>query len=163
MANNSYKDSDNRIPSGLASDIMRMSMENKNLLKNAGSMYVGTGTKTEAGTAITKALEKGENGTILAVDGNGNLGYTLAKPEMFTAGIYNIITARCKTPLDNVTPIDMALSARYAEYAKYYEKEATTTSFTILGKFEQINGKLTNLESIITDIENKWPTLPVSE
>ena len=70
-------DSNNCIPSGLRVDIMRHSMENKNLLSAKGSIYVGTGeTVTVGGEKIykTRALVPGSVNTILQVK-NGDLGY----------------------------------------------------------------------------------------
>lgn len=70
-------DSNNCIPSGLRVNIMRNSMENKNLLTKKGSTYVGIGeTMTVGGVKIykTKALEPGSNGEVLQVK-NGDLGY----------------------------------------------------------------------------------------
>lgn len=70
-------DSNNCIPRGLRVDIMRCSMENKNLLSKKGSIYVGTGESiTVGGEKIykTKALEPGLDGEVLQVK-NGDLGY----------------------------------------------------------------------------------------
>ena len=63
-------DSNNCIPTGLRADIMRSSMENKNLLSKKGSIYVGTGeTVTVGGEKIykTKALELGSSGQVFAL------------------------------------------------------------------------------------------------
>ena len=61
------------IDNGLRADIMRKRMEDKNILKNKGSLYIGLGTfDTEEGTDIyhTKELIKGDNGTILVYNGD---------------------------------------------------------------------------------------------
>ncbi len=72
-----FTDSNNCISNGLRADIMRSSMENKNLLSDKGSIYVGTGEKiTTGGTSVakTKALALGENGNVLISKG-GDLVY----------------------------------------------------------------------------------------
>lgn len=81
-------DSNNCIPSGLRADIMRSSMENKNLLAKKGSIYVGTGeSMTVGGETVykTKALNIGNNGEILQVK-NGDLGYGKIQNENFSTG-----------------------------------------------------------------------------
>jgi hypothetical protein len=70
-------DDNNCIQSGLRADIMRCSMENKNLLAKKGSIYVGTGdTQTIDGQTIykTECLELGNNGEVLQAI-NGDLQY----------------------------------------------------------------------------------------
>ena len=82
-------DSNNCIPTGLRADIMRSSMENKNLLSKKGSIYVGTGeTVTVGGEKIykTKALELGSSGQVLIVK-DGELKYSTLTNESFDAGI----------------------------------------------------------------------------
>ncbi len=79
------KTSDNTIPSGLRADIMRESMENKNLLSQKGSIYVGTGKSMSkectvngetqnASISKTDALTPGEDGQILTVDSSEEKG-----------------------------------------------------------------------------------------
>lgn len=78
-------DSNNCIPTGLRADIMRSSMENKNLLSKKGSIYVGTGeTVTVGGEKIykTKALELGSSGQVLIVK-DGELKYSTLTNENF--------------------------------------------------------------------------------
>ena len=79
-------DNNNCIPSGLRADIMRQSMENKNLLSTKGSIYVGTGESvTINGEKIykTKALALGAEGEILQVK-NGDLGYGKIPNTLFS-------------------------------------------------------------------------------
>lgn len=76
MATN-LTDDNNCIQPGLRADIMRSSMENKNLLAKKGSIYVGTGkTQTVGGQTIptTEALQIGSNNEVLRVE-DGNLKY----------------------------------------------------------------------------------------
>ncbi len=71
-------DSNNCISNGLRADIMRSSMENKNLLSDKGSIYVGTGEKITVGGAEigkTTVLPLGEAGEILLSKG-GSLVYS---------------------------------------------------------------------------------------
>jgi hypothetical protein len=82
-------DDNNCIQSGLRVDIMRCSMENKNLLAKKGSIYVGTGdTQTIGGQTIykTKALELGGSGGVLQVI-NGSLGYDKIQNSNFNSGV----------------------------------------------------------------------------
>ncbi len=70
-------DSNNCISNNLRADIMRSSMENKNLLSDKGSIYVGTGEQnTVGGTSVakTKSLPLGESGKVLISKG-GDLSY----------------------------------------------------------------------------------------
>ena len=60
MAIDSNSNEPGAIPVNLPYRAMRLSMENKNLLKKQGSIYVGTGTTTE----VTITYDE--------VDGNGN-------------------------------------------------------------------------------------------
>lgn len=76
MATN-LTDDNNCIQPGLRADIMRSSMENKNLLAKKGSIYVGTGkAQTVGGQTIptTEALQIGSNNEVLRVE-DGNLKY----------------------------------------------------------------------------------------
>ncbi len=90
MAN--YTNKDNCIETGLRADIMRCSMENKNLLNKKGSIYVGTGeTITVGGQKIytTKALELGNTGEILQVK-DGTLGYAKVQNSAINGSVnYN--------------------------------------------------------------------------
>lgn len=73
------------MPDNLRSDTARASLEYKNQLKNAGDIYVGTGTKitnNEAGVSkeiyVTegKNIQKALNEDIFRVDGKNNIGLT---------------------------------------------------------------------------------------
>ena len=70
--------SNNNIIPGLRADIMRKAMETKDLLKNKGSIYVGTGETPETVEGYdlykTEALELGTNGYLLCADRTQNLG-----------------------------------------------------------------------------------------
>lgn len=65
-------DSDGRFPDKQRADVMRCSIENKNLLANRGSIYVGTGNSANIGStaniAITSKLEPTLNGSAIADD-----------------------------------------------------------------------------------------------
>lgn len=64
------------IPNGTSAQSFRQSVENKNLLVEKGSIYVGTGgTNTNDGSAITTALPAGEPNTVLQVGGEKGLQY----------------------------------------------------------------------------------------
>ena len=80
-----------RIKNGLRADVMRCCMENKNLLEENGSIYVGTGEKIIIGEgtsnritiAKTKALNPGEYGELLMVK-DGDLNYSKLSEENFS-------------------------------------------------------------------------------
>ena len=98
-------DNNNCIPSGLRADIMRQSMENKNLLSTKGSIYVGTGESvTINGEKIykTKALALGAEGEILQVK-NGDLGYGKIQNAAVdgSANYTNLANSLKKIPLQN--------------------------------------------------------------
>lgn len=140
------------IPAGLPGSIMRKSIENKNLLEQKDSVYIGTGEKDEDGIVITDVLKKGENGTVLGVV-DGDLIYSKATPQMFVSGTYNIITTDALT-FPTVITADFASTA---ECANYYE---STKSKTIIDKFTELDNEISNVNSSVTGFENKWPTLP---
>lgn len=66
------KNDNGQIVAGLRADIMRCSMETKNLLTKAGSIYVGTGeTDGDHGGAYkTKELQCGDAGSVLTSTGS---------------------------------------------------------------------------------------------
>lgn len=78
--------SNNSIGDGLPASVMRESMENKNLLANKGSIYVGTGSNNNIMTgynvSTTMALEHGAPGTILRYtnDENNPTGFEQIDP-----------------------------------------------------------------------------------
>lgn len=75
MANEIPKSTeDGFIEDGQQKVVMRHQMENKDLLKEKGSIYVGTGEKTAEGYPITKALELESDSYILKVK-NGDLAW----------------------------------------------------------------------------------------
>ena len=88
MATN-LTDDNNCIQPGLRTDIMRCSMENKNLLTKKGSIYVGTGESFKVGEQTiykTKALELGGSGEVLQVI-NGSLGYDKIQNSNFDSKV----------------------------------------------------------------------------
>jgi len=140
------------IPAGLPGNIMRKSMENKNLLEKKDSIYIGTGEKDKDGVVITDVLERGNNGTVLGVV-DGDLVYSKITPQMFVSGTYNIIT----TDALSFPSVETANFASTAECANYYEG---TKSKTIIAKFTELNNEVFSINSSVTGFENKWPTLP---
>ena len=64
------------IPNNTSAQSFRQSVENKNLLAEKGSIYVGTGdANTNDGSAITAALAAGETNTVLQVGEGKTLKY----------------------------------------------------------------------------------------
>lgn len=132
-------DNNGRIKSGLRADIMRKSMENKNLLNTKGSLYVGTGEKETISLNNnetvdiykTKAFPLGSPNTVLTTSRFGELSYEKIIPDMLdnTSGNYNIVAANA---------ID-ADSATEAQYASSDRSKGT------------IDTRLTNIESKIEE------------
>lgn len=114
-------DNNGRIKSGLRADIMRKSMENKNLLNTKGSLYVGTGEKETISLGNnetvdiykTKAFPLGSPDTILTISRFGELSYEKIIPDMLanTSGNYNIVAT-------NAIDADSATEAQYASSDK---------------------------------------------
>lgn len=88
-------DSQGKIIPNLRGDIMRSSMENKNILSHKGSLYVGTGTTISKTVATTDGrfevikipkttnLDPGSVHQVLCnLDAKGNLGYRFIGPSM---------------------------------------------------------------------------------
>ena len=64
------------IPNNTSAQSFRQSVENKNLLAEKGSIYVGTGNaNTDDGSAITAALAAGDVNTVLQVGEGATLQY----------------------------------------------------------------------------------------
>lgn len=64
------------IPNNTSAQSFRQSVENKNLLAEKGSIYVGTGNaNTNDGSAITAALAAGDANTVLQVGEGKTLKY----------------------------------------------------------------------------------------
>ena len=63
------------IPNNTSAQSFRQSVENKNLLAEKGSIYVGTGEANTDGSAKTTALAAGETNTVLQVGEGKTLKY----------------------------------------------------------------------------------------
>ena len=63
------------IPNNTSAQSFRQSVENKNLLAEKGSIYVGTGDANDDGSAKTTALAAGETNTVLQVGEGKTLKY----------------------------------------------------------------------------------------
>ena len=106
-------DDNNCIPKGLRVDIMRYSMENKNLLSKKGSIYVGTGeTTTVGGEKIykTRALELGSDGEVLQVK-SGDLAYDKIRDVNFDS---NTNYTNLVYTLNNLSLINSQFDASYS-------------------------------------------------
>lgn len=133
------------IPAGLPGSIMRKSMENKNLLKQKDSIYIGTGEKDEDGVAITKALEPGKPNTVLCVDNDEKVVFSKLNHNMVTASRvnmygevvnkYNISCSKIKKfPYNGHVGLVPAIPADFAEVANCvkYVTEEKTSSFNVI-------------------------------
>lgn len=154
--NNFIVNGENTIPSGFASDLMRMSMENKNLLKTKGSIYVGTGRTNKDGIAITEALEPGEPNTVLTVlDSEGTLGYSKVTPQMVESGTYyNIQCSKSMLADNHVSHVENTDCASYA-------LSGEGAAITIYNEFKSLNTRIATTITKISAIKNKWPEWPL--
>ena len=138
------------IPAGLPGNIMRKSMENKNLLKKKGSMYVGTGNVDSEGVVITTTLEKGPINTVLLVNNENELEYNKISPDFFdlNAGTYPIT---CTTALTHEN-VFVSNTSAYSTGAIYYE-DNDKQKISILEKFDEIEEKFSETETLISAIK----------
>lgn len=172
MAN--ITDDNGAIQTGLRADIMRKSMENKNLLSSKGSIYVGTGDTNNvvvSGSTVsipkTAALTVGNQNEVLSVGANNTLQYSKITPDMMSSSTdtYNIT---CTTALSANQAIS-ATTASYSEWATFSgnaDSSGPDTSATIYNKFQTASSSMTSIEQKITNIEtmmnqgdqlvNKW-------
>lgn len=88
----------NQIPNGLPGEAMRKSMENKNILAEKGSLYVGTGlteTVNISGDAYEIAktdklvLPENSDGMVLVADSNSDLGLSYKNIASIGGVLYN--------------------------------------------------------------------------
>jgi len=120
-------DDNGKIISNLRSDIMRYSIENKNLLRSLGSLYIGTGTQKQIQTLEgvvkipkTTSLSLGnENNFLIAIPSTGELQYQKLSADMLdNTMVYNIT---CK----NALYTDYVEEATEAEYATLGQASGT--------------------------------------
>lgn len=83
-----------QIPNGLPGKVMRKSMENKNILTQKGSLYVGTGTVDEVKIlgdnyliAQTGELIPGSDNAVLVADSNSTTGLSYKNVEDIIGGV----------------------------------------------------------------------------
>ena len=83
-----------QIPNGLPGEVMRKSMENKNILTRKGSLYVGTGTVDEVKIlgdnyliAQTGELLPGSNNAVLVADSTQPMGLSYKNVEDIIGGV----------------------------------------------------------------------------
>lgn len=109
------------IAAGLSSELMRLSAENKNLLTQKDSLYVGTGRKQIVSYGneaveipVTEALNPPTDGAfVLYVDSQGGLVWGKAHAGLFAdTGTYDIKT-RNAAECDFATVCEEAVSAIY--------------------------------------------------
>ena len=161
-SNNFIVNGENTIPAGLASDLMRMSMENKSLLKTKGSIYVGTGRTNEDGVAITEALEPGERNTVLTVlDSEGTLGYSKVTPQMMEGShIYDIV---CTNIISINQQVSYAQNVEKVNYAIRPYAGYETYTGSIYSLYKRLDDRITTANNKVTAMINKWPNWPYTE
>lgn len=131
MAILSLKDQDGVIPNNLRADVMRKSMENKNLLTHKGSLYIGTGTTesyevdgNQVNICQTSELTPGSPYTVLKVkviDSDTSLQYAKVDKFMVVSDEYNI---KCSDAVN----VDHGGNATRATYASDDHSKGTIDS-----------------------------------
>ena len=167
MANN-LTTNDGAIETGLRADVMRLSMENKNLLSNKDSIYVGTGDATSVnvgGSTITisttKALEKGSDNTVLSVVG-GNLGYNKVNPNMVQTGVTYNITSQTALNCENASRASFSYVADIATYPAVDGEPSGETIETRFNNNTAVMFGLTQRVELIESMMNKGVELLTS-
>lgn len=97
---NDLNDGNGIIPNNQRADVMRCSIENKNLLNSKGSIYVGTGEShtiyngggegVDINIPITTALPVGPDGSLLICDNSSNAGLSYINKSDLSVGYSNI-------------------------------------------------------------------------
>lgn len=132
------------INSNLRSDLMRKSMETKNLLDSQGAIYVGKGSEVSipvkdtsvqsVSLSTTGSLPAGDNNTVLTCQSNANLGLTYKKisPEQLEnySGIWPMKVANAGSA-DNASNTE---SSRYAIYTSINNEKTISERLTNLNR-----------------------------
>ena len=122
------------IPNNTSAQSFRQSVENKNLLAEKGSIYIGTGNANTDGSAITAALAAGDANTVLQVVQDGE-GKTLKYGKLTTDNVdkNNFISPRADTikVQDNYCSVVQMTQAAYNSLAEA-EKDSNTL-YIIIG------------------------------
>ena len=161
------------IKNGLRADIMRCCMENKNLLAENGSIYVGTGEKIIIGDgtpnritiAKTAALSPGEYGEVLMVK-DGELCYSKLSEMNFHYDANGVVDGSGEHYLgsDGSRPIECSYSLKknlYTEIVQQFAGKKCTISLPIDTKLiyifmtgSSITGGLIDFGFSFIDLEN---------
>lgn len=149
------KDGYNCILNNLRADVMRKSIENKNLLAKKGSMYVGTGNMETISIEddtyiipITAELSTQDQGQILA-------DTVLTTQSAANYGIhYQKITPSCVEPTTQANPLVYDITAREAVSAKKMSTSGKTVSKAGIVKYLD-SSKTTSLETALSRLEKK--------
>ncbi len=109
------------IPAGLSSDIMRMRIENKNLLSQKGSIYIGTGVYDESNSYLTDVLLPSQNSVIISKPSSTEgIQFLKVGPSSFesTNALFNITVRH-------------ATVTTYAEYPNEATRDKGTIEYRI--------------------------------
>lgn len=149
------KDGYNCIINNLRADVMRKSIENKNLLAKKGSMYVGTGNMETISIGddtyiipITAELSTQDQGQVLA-------DTVLTTQSAANYGIrYQKITPSCVEPTTQANPLVYDITAREAVSAKKMSTSGKTVPKAGIVKYLD-SSKTTSLETALSRLEKK--------
>lgn len=117
------------IPNGTPAQSFRQSVENKNLLAAKGSIYVGTGTINDDGSAKTTALAAGDANTVLQVVQDGeakNLKYGKITTNHIDQNNFTSPQADKIKVQDNYCSVVQKTQAAYNSLVENHETDVNT-------------------------------------
>lgn len=120
------------IPNNTSAQSFRQSVENKNLLAEKGSIYVGTGNANTDGSAKTAALAAGDPNTVLQVGEGKTLKYgKLTKDNIDQNNFISPKADKIKVQ-DNYCSVVQMTQKQYEDLTKSQQIDANTL-YIIIG------------------------------
>lgn len=120
------------IPNNTSAQSFRQSVENKNLLAEKGSIYIGTGNANTDGSAITAALAAGDVNTVLQVGEGKTLKYgKLTKDNIDQNNFISPKADKIKVQ-DNYCSVVQMTQKQYEDLTKSQQIDANTL-YIIIG------------------------------
>ena len=115
------------IPNNTSAQSFRQSVENKNLLAEKGSIYVGTGNaNTNDGSAITAALPAGDLNTVLQVGEGKTLKYGKLTTDNIDQNNFTSPQADKIKVQDNYCSVVQKTQKQYDDLTKSQQIDANT-------------------------------------
>ena len=120
------------IPNNTEAINFRQSVENKNLLAEKGSIYIGTGNANTDGSAITAALAAGETNTVLQVGEGKTLKYGKVTLDNIDQNNFTSPKADKIKLQDNYCSVVQMTQKQYEDLTKSQQIDANTL-YIIIG------------------------------